>query len=344
MPPAKLVKAAKAYAVADGARREPLTMAQVRFHPTERRLLAACADRRVALWDLDGAVEERGKLGTAVVGALACPHDAGWVRALDVSPDGKWVATGGSDRRLKLWAWADGKPAATASKDVPAHDGWVEAVAFSPDGKLLVTAGADFKVKVWNAGDLSTLKVLPGHTRFARDVAWSPDGKVFVSGGEDGTLLVWDGKTFEPVRTIAFGDANEQFGQGPGLSGVHRLHVSRDSRWLAAAGGKKVDVYDLATGAAVATEKADTQVAFSPTDDVLTTGSSTAKVWAYDAAKFAPAKPDKNGKPGNPAALPGRELGQTKPGDNAVGVRFSADGKLLAFGKADGKVELWEVA
>jgi WD40 repeat protein len=48
----------------------------------------------------------------------AMPHEAGWVRCVDASPDGRWVVTGGSDRRLKLWAWADGKPAAQPTHDV----------------------------------------------------------------------------------------------------------------------------------------------------------------------------------------------------------------------------------
>jgi WD40 repeat protein len=341
MPPSKLTKR-KTYHVEDGAKRGPLTMSQVRFHPTERILFAACADRRIATWNLDDQ-ETTVKNLTAVPGAMACPHDAGWVRCLDVSPDGKWIVTGGSDRRLKLWAFAGGKPADKPTHDIEAHTGWVEAVAFSPDGKHLVTGGADNTVKVWNSVDLSPVKTLTGHTNFVRDVAWLPDGSAFVTGAEDGKLLVWSSKTFEPVRTITFGGANDQSGQIPSLSGVHRLHVSRDGKWIAAGGGKLMTVLNLATGIPQATADLDAQACFSPTDDLLAAGSNNVKVVLLDPSKFAPAKADKNGKFGNPGPLPGKELAQIKLGDFSLGMRFSADGKLLGLGRADGKVEVWEV-
>lgn len=341
MPPTKLTKL-KTYQVDDGAKRGPLTMSQVRFHPTERFLFAACADRRIAVWNLDDK-ETTVKNLTGVPGTLACPHEAGWVRCLDVSPDGKWVATGGSDRKLKLWAWADGKPAQKPTHEVEAHAGWVEVVAFSPDGTRLVTGGADFAVKVWNA-DLSPLKTLTGHTNFVRDAAWTPDGSAFVTGAEDGKLLVWDAKTFALLRTIEYGGANDQYGQTPALGGVHRLHVSRDGKWIAAAGSKSLTVFELSSGNAVASTNLDAQVCFGPKDDLLAAGSNNAKVIAYDATKFQPGKPDKNGKAGPTPALAGNELVQIKIGDFSLGMRFSADGKLLGLGRADGKVEIWEVA
>ena len=342
MPPTKLTKL-KTYHIDDGAKRGPMTMSQVRFHPTERVLFAACADRRVAVWNLDDK-ETTVKNLTAVPGTFACPHDAGWVRCLDVSPDGKWLATGGSDRRLKISPFADGKPGDKPTHDIEAHTGWVEAIAFSPDGKFLITGGADLAVKVWNAADLTPVKSLTGHTGFLRDVAWLPDGSAFVTGAEDGKLLAWDAKALSLVRTIAFGGANDQFGQNPALSGVHRLHVSRDGKFLAAAGGKTLTVFDLATGAPIAEDKSDAQVCFSPKDDLLAAGSNNAKVVAYDSTRFVPAKADKSGKPGNPGPLPGKELVQIKLGDFSLGMRFSADGKFLGLGRADGKVEVWEVA
>lgn len=342
MAPTKLTKL-KTYHVDDGAKRGPMTMSQVRFHTAGRVLLAACADRRVAVWNLDGQ-ETTVKNLTAVPGKLVCPHDAGWVRCLDVSPDGKWVVTGGSDRRLKLWAWADGQPAEKPAHDVEAHTGWVEGVAFSPDGKQLVTGGADNSVKVWNAADLSPVKTLTRHTGFVRDVAWLPDGSAFVSGAEDGKVLLWDGKKSEPIRTIVYGGANEQFGQNPALSGVHRLHVSRDGKWVAAAGGKLTTLFELVTGTPLAQADLDAQACFSPTDDLLAAGSNNVKVVALDATKFQPAKADKNGKLGTPGPLPGKEMAQIKLGDFSLGMRFSADGKRLGLGRADGKVEVWEVA
>lgn len=341
MSPTRLTKW-KTYHIDDGAKRGPMTMSQVRFHPTERVLLAACADRRVAVWRLDDK-EATAKNLTAVPGKFACSHDAGWVRCLDVSPDGKWVVTGGSDRRLKLWPFADGKPADNPTYDIEAHTGWVEAVTFSPDGKFLLTGGADMAVKVWNTAGHSPVKTLTGHVGFLRDAAWLPDGSMFVTGAEDGKLLVWDAKSHTLVRTILFGGANEQLGQNPALSGVHRLHVSRDGKWLAAAGGKTLTVFDIATGTPVADDKSDAQVCFSPKDDLLAAGSNNAKVVAYDSTKVVPAKADKSGKLGNPGALPGKELAQIKLGDFSLGMRFSADGKLLGFGRADGKVEVWEV-
>lgn len=342
MPPTRLTKW-KTLHVDDAAKRGPLTVSRVRFHPTEPVLLASCADRRAAVWNLDEK-EVTVKNLTAVPGALACPHAAGWVRSLDVSPDGRWVATGGSDRRLKLWAWAGGKPADKPARDVEAHAGWVEAVAFSPDGTLLVTGGADGSVKVWNAADLSPVKSLTGHTNFVRDLGFVPGGNAFVSGGEDGKVLVWDAKSFELIRTLTFGGTNDQFGQNPALSGVHRLSLSRDGKWLAAAGGKALTVFDLATGLPVAEDRSDAEACFSPTGDVLAAGSNSARVVAYDAAKFAPAKADKGGKPGAAGPLPGKELGQVKLGDFSLGMCFSADGKRLGLGRADGRVEVWEVA
>ena len=57
----------KTYHVDDGAKRGPMTISQVRFHPAARVLLAACADRRLALWNLD-AKETTTKNLTAVPG------------------------------------------------------------------------------------------------------------------------------------------------------------------------------------------------------------------------------------------------------------------------------------
>lgn len=317
-------------------------MARVCFHPTQPFLVAACADRRVALWHLD-APEEAVKGATVTPGKLVCPHDAGWVRTVAFSPNGKQILTGGSDRRVKVWSWSDGKPGERPEGDIQAHDGWVEAIACSPDGKRIVSGGADAAVKVWG-DDLSAVKTLAGHSGFVRDVAWTPDGKVFVSGGEDGRVIVWDAGTLERLRLLEFGDTNEQAGQNPNVSGVHRLAISRDSRWLAAIGGAKLTIFDLTSGLPVVADRLEMQVAFSPTTDVVLAGSDTVRAWVYDAAKFVPGKPDKKGVSAPTPGLPGKEIGSAKLGGFSLGLAFSTDGKRVALGRTDGKVELWELS
>lgn len=343
--PTKLTKVEKTFFVDDGAKRGPMTMFRVRFHPTEPKLLALCVDRRVAVWDLNGEPQEvKGKKDKRVVGELLCPHEIGWVRGLDVHPRGEYVATGGSDRTLRLWKWTDGRPAEKPDHQVAAHDGWVEAVAFSPDGNRLATAGADRLVKVWDAASLKPIQSLTGHSKYASDLTFSPDGKLLISGAEDGLVIVRDATNYAEVRRIEFGSANDQSGQLPRHSGVHRLAVSHDNRWLGVAGGEKLDVYDLASGEIVASERLRMDVAFHPECHVLAGGDNETKVWACDVQKFAPPEKDKDGRSKPPATIPGMVLTSIKRGDWSLGLSFSHDGRQLALGKADGTVELYDVA
>src|SRR4051794_41221849 len=71
--------------------------------PSANVLLAAAMDRRVVCCDLSAT-------GTGRLPAkhLAWSHE-NWVHSLDVHPDGSRVATGGADRRIKLWKWGQDK-------------------------------------------------------------------------------------------------------------------------------------------------------------------------------------------------------------------------------------------
>lgn len=343
--PDKLTKTDKTFFVDDGAKRGPMTMFRVRFHPTEPKLLAVCVDRRVAYWDLNAEPHEvKDKKEKVIVGELLCPHEIGWVRGFDVHPRGEFVATGGSDRTLRLWKWNDDRPAKKPAQQVVAHDDWVEAVAFSPDGSRLATAGADNLVKVWDVVTLKPIQSLAGHSKYASDVAFSPDGKLLISGAEDGMVIVRDATNYSEVRRIEFGEANDQFGQQPRHSGVHRLAVSHDNRWLAVAGGEKLDVFDLQSGEIVASERLRMDVTFHPSNHVLAGGDNETKVWACEAQKFAPPAKDKDGRSKTPATIPGKVLTSIQRGDWSLGLSFSHDGRQLALGKADGTVEVYDVA
>jgi WD40 repeat protein len=128
---------------------------------------------------------------------LTITDHADRVEALEFSPGGTLLATGGRDRTLGVW---DARTGASALPLVQ-HFGWLEDMDFSPDGSLLVTAGEDARVHVHDVASGKLLRVLHAEQAFKRvwmdhSVAFSPDGLLY-SGSTGGDLLAWDPSTGE---------------------------------------------------------------------------------------------------------------------------------------------------
>lgn len=73
-------------------------------------------------------------------------YHPGAVRTVAVSPDGKLLASGSSDRTVLLWDVARLQP---LSKPIAAHAAGVLSVDFSPDGQWLVSSGDDGQIIRW---------------------------------------------------------------------------------------------------------------------------------------------------------------------------------------------------
>ena len=71
---------------------------------------------------------------------------AGWVRSVCFSPDGNTLASGSTDRTIRLWALASPNAEPIV---LTGHDGSIKSVAFSPDGKSLASASADQTLRLW---------------------------------------------------------------------------------------------------------------------------------------------------------------------------------------------------
>jgi WD40 repeat protein len=147
-------------------------------------------------------------------------HDA-QITAVCFAPDGKTVASAGTDGTILLRDAVPGKQAVAPE----GHKGGVYGVAFSPDGKTLASAGADGLVRLWEAATGRELQRLAGHQGKVAAVAFSPDGKVVASGGYDGTLRLWDPATGQETRRL----------DGP-KGRVTALAFSPDGKWLASGG------------------------------------------------------------------------------------------------------------
>ena len=101
------------------------------------------------------------------------------------NPDGKRLATGGSEGSVKLWDAVTGR----ALHVLRGHTGAVFSVVWSSDGRWLASAGHDTTVKIWNLENQNAI-TLNGHGKEVTSLGWTPDSKMLASGSRDGTVKI----------------------------------------------------------------------------------------------------------------------------------------------------------
>jgi len=154
-------------------------LTSARFSPCGRFVLAGGLDNLVHRWELDSGAHVALTGHTSWLVALAFDAAAGHLLSADlhgnvhawpyaaaapvplwsikdahqgllrdvaISPDGKLLATVGSDRAVRLWNAADGSPI----RQLDGHKADVYRCAFHPDGKSLVSGDLLGVVKHWD--------------------------------------------------------------------------------------------------------------------------------------------------------------------------------------------------
>ncbi len=189
------------------------------FAGSEDRVATAGHDWTVALWET---------ASESAPASLFEGHESA-VQALASDASGRWLASGGADKSVKLWSLetrqikrtyrnhsdfvsalavsADTNLIAAASLDgtiklwstsstrpqrtFTAHKARVTSIAFSANSELLASAAEDGTVRVRGLKRTRSYWTLNGIDQGARTVAFAPDGRSLITGGQDGVVTVW---------------------------------------------------------------------------------------------------------------------------------------------------------
>jgi geranylgeranyl transferase type-2 subunit beta len=112
----------------------------------------------------------------------------GWVSGVAFSPDGTRLATGSSDRKVRLWDTQSGKLHST----LEGHGDYVANVAFDPAGRRLTTASYDHTAKIWDLASNKPLATLTGHAGAVLAVTYAGEKPVIATGSIDTTIRLYD--------------------------------------------------------------------------------------------------------------------------------------------------------
>ncbi|OCH86840.1 WD40 repeat-like protein [Obba rivulosa] len=171
---------------------------------------------------------------------LLLQEHEGSVVCCDISPDGRYLATGSEDAVVRVWdastgnrirscprgtqsivsvmfhptrpellvASADGSVIILHIEDgsirsvLGEHEGDVCAAAFSPDGRIIASVSVDFVIGLWHADTGERLANLVGHTAVVLCLAFSADSKRLISGSGDHIACVWDVMTANALAIL----------------------------------------------------------------------------------------------------------------------------------------------
>jgi serine/threonine protein kinase len=184
---------------------------------SDGRLFAADRGGDLRVWSLAAPPPESGAPSKPV----AETHLEDSLFTVAVSPNDETVATGGSDKVVRLFNAKD----LSRKLALEGHAGPIYGLSFHPDGKRLASVGWNKTIHIWNTSNGEPLKKWDGHDSDIWTVAYSPDGTKLATGGAEGAVKLWDAETDALLATF--------LGHG---NSVHSLSFDKSGKRLATGG------------------------------------------------------------------------------------------------------------
>ena len=154
-------------------------------------------------------------------------------RALEFSPDGRWIALGGSRDAQVI----DAHTGRTISERMK-HGSHITQFEFSSDGKQLATPSFDRTARVWDAATGQPLIPALRHTAPVFDARFSPDGARLLTADSSSTARLWD------LR----GNGGERLALGKQYARDPQVRLSPDGRHILVFSSERIDFWDPRSG------------------------------------------------------------------------------------------------
>jgi serine/threonine protein kinase len=249
-------------------------------------------------------------------------HD-GEVTALSLSPGGKILASGSSDRTLKLWRLETGELlhsfAGRSLWSTAGHQDRISALTFAFAGRMLISASNDGTIKLWDLSQRQLISTLPSHGWDVSALALAPDNAWLASGSGDGLIQLWDPETDERLADLTQHQDR-----------VSALAIDRTGQYLVSGSADRtLCLWDLQTDRIVKTLKGHldrvSALSFTPDSALLVSASwdKTIKLW--------------DGSIGEQIRVISAHR------DRIHCLAMHPSGKFFASGSEDSRIKLWDL-